>query len=447
MITSRKEQSKSPKGIHDFFTKHFKDITIERIVYVSFGIYLFTSLLTDYTVIPETIPTIFQLINLPLKLLRYLCYIVFLYKSYIDIKQDKKVTLAVIIFAILSILSFIFSRNQILLILFCILVGLRKMDIHKLIKIAYYISISIFLFTISLSLLGAIPNWTFGRENNIIRNSLGFIYATDCISIYLAIILMYFYLNRSNAKIFEIILLETLNLFLYKATDGRLSFILITALLAILLTSKFAHLTHTKNKNKYVSTIKHISRQLQQRISRSHLMQITIKLTCYILPTMLFVTYNALTVAYMSNPYAMGKIDRLISYRLKYTAQAYENYQVPLFGKNIAWQGWGGYGYIDEIDVENFEYNFVDSSYARPVLDFGVIYTIAIIFAYTYSLVYYFKKKNYWAIIVIIFVLVWSFIEPYIFDITRNPLILLLIPALELGTAFTFQKEKSVSNS
>lgn len=34
----------------------------------------------------------------------------------------------------------------------------------------------------------------------------------------------------------------------------------------------------------------------------------------------------------------------------------------------------------------------------------------------------------------LLFVLIWSFIEPYIINLGRNPLILLLIPTLEIKT-------------
>ncbi len=437
MMAKKKNQPANLKEIYRIFLERLKHITTEQIIYITFGIYILATLL-DYTVIPE----ISRLAEISFKLLKYLCCVVFLYKSYVDFKQDRKLSLSIVIFTVLSVLSFIFSQNRNLFLFFCALVGLRKMDISKLIKIAYYISTTVFLFTISLSLLGVIPNWTFSRVS-ITRNALGFIFATDCIGIYLSIVLMYLYIKRSEARIFDIILLEVINVFLYKATDGRLSFALITILLAILATSKLIQFIHNNTKNKYTVAIKRMSQQLQQKILQKHSIQTAFKVMCYTLPAALFIIYNSLTVAYMNNPYGMRKIDHLFSSRLKYTAQAYERYQVPLFGKNIVWQGWGGYGYADEVDVKNFEYNFVDSSYSRLIFDFGVIYTIAILVAYTYCLTYYLKKKDYWALLVIIFILIWSFIEPYIINITRNPLALLLIPILELGPNFHFKKWKT----
>lgn len=379
----------SSKTIWNFLIKQFQYLATKQITYIAFGIYLATTL-TVYTVIPEIFPSI----NILLKLLKYFCYVVFLCKSYTDIKHDQKISWTIIIFAILSVLSFLFSHNRILPILCCILVGLRKMNITKTIKIAYYVSIVIFLLTISLALLGIIPNWIFFTRGPIARNALGFIYATDCISIYLSIILMYFYLKRSSAKIFEITLLEILNLFLYKATGGRLSFILITALLAILSIGKLLRLVQTNNHNKYAAIAKHTFQRFQQKVSHNHSTLNVIKAICCILPITLFVIYNSLVIAYMKNPQGMEKIDQILSSRLSCTAQTYEKYHIPLFGKDITWQGLGGYGYIDEIDIDHFEYNFIDSSYARLIFDFGIIYTLAILIAYMHSTALLFQKEK-----------------------------------------------------
>ncbi len=447
MITSSKIRPKKTKEIYSLFLEQIKHISIEQIVYITFGVYLFTTLLA-YTVIPEVI----HLINMPLKAIRYICYAIFFYKAFIDIKRDQKISLTTVVFSILSILSFIFSRNQITLIFLCIMIGLRKLNIHKLVKIAYYTSLATFLSIITLSLFGVIPNWVFTR-GPIIRNSIGFVFATDCISIYLTIILMFFYLKRSNAKMSEIVLLEVLNLFLYKATDGRLSFILITILLAILIIYKTVKLIQANAKKRHIVSINNISQRFQQKFLQNHFIQAVAKTICCLLPIALFTLYNLLTTAYMSNPHDMSKIDYMLSSRLKYTAQAYEKYQIPLFGKNIAWQGWGGYGYTDKINVEQFEYNFVDSSYARLIFDFGIIYTLSILIAYAYSLNYYLKRRDYWALLVIVFIIIWSFIEPYMIDMSRNPLIILLIPTLELGPTLHLrnkkdnQAQKTISNT
>ena len=264
---------------------------------------------------------------------------------------------------------------------------------------------------LNLSLLKVLPDWIYYR-GKIARHSLGFIYATDAIGIYLIIILMYFYIKKSKARIEEIILLETINVFLYKMTDGRLSFILITLLLAGLLLSKLKIL-----KNLF-------KRRISQKI---------IKITCYILPVVLFISFNLLTYLYSCNNSFAKQVNEILSDRLKYTSEAYENYGIPIFGKNIKWNGWGGYGHTNTEEIKDFKYNFVDSSYAKMIFDNGIIFTVIVIMAYTVTLLRNHNKKNYWLVIAVFFVLIWGVVEQYLFNIGRNIYVLALIPLLETG--------------
>lgn len=92
--------------------------------------------------------------------------------------------------------------------------------------------------------------------------------------------------------------------------------------------------------------------------------------------------------------------------------------------------GWGGYGHKE---IENFNYNFVDISYAKIILDYGLIFTILILGGYTAILVKNCKEKNYWMFCAICFVLIWALVEPYIIDIGRNVFVISLMPLLEIG--------------
>lgn len=386
--------------------RRLEKININEIMYIIFAIYML-DLLLGFTVLPKTYATL----DIILKLLRYVSYIAFITKILIDLKHDKKITISIILLSIVALIVVIFSKNKSIIFLFLALMASRKLKKNKLLKIIYYIFFVTYIIIIALALLNIIPDWTFKRGNTI-RHSLGYIYATDCIGIYLAIIFMYAFLKKSKANLLEIMSLELINIFLYKYTDGRLSFILISILLCMLVLSK-------------ISIIK--------KLFNSKETQKIIKIICYSLPIIMFIAYNCLTYAYSQNSGIAKKIDKLLSSRLKYTAQAYETYGVPIFGKNIEWHGWGGYGYTNLDKMDEFEYNFVDSSYARLIFDYGIVFSLIVILMYTYILIKNFNKRNYWTVFLLILVLIWSFIEPYIINLGRNPLTLLLVPIFELG--------------
>ena len=156
----------------------------------------------------------------------------------------------------------------------------------------------------------------------------------------------------------------------------------------------------------------------------SNVTQKVLKKLLYILPVILFIVAILITVLYINKTSLGLKLDQILSGRLKYTSEAFERYQLTPFGQNIKWNGWGGHGYIEENDFLSSEYNFVDISYARILFDYGIITTILILYMYTKVLIENYNKKNYWMCFTLIFVLIWSFVEPYIVYIGKNIFVL-----------------------
>ena len=171
-------------------------------------------------------------------------------------------------------------------------------------------------------------------------------------------------------------------------------------------------------------------------------MQKCLKIVCHTLPVVLFLGIHLLVIMYANNNFIANKVNRILSDRIKLTYQAYRKNDVNLFGNDIKWQGWGAFGYQEQDDGEEFIYNFVDSSYARLVLDYGIVFSCIIIWAYREILIKNYENKNYWLIFAILFILGWSFIEQYIVNIGKNVFILSFIPLLEMGEI----KQLSYSN-
>ncbi len=388
-----------------YFDK-LKKLKNEEITYFFWGIYVLISFLN--------LVGIFYASNecqLVFKLIRYVCYVVFLTKIFIDWKNGAKITFSMIVIFLLSLAIAIFAKNRSILFIAIILFALRKMKFDKLIEIALKIYMIGFLIVVCLALLNIIPNWEFSR-GNMPRYALGFIYATDAIGIYLAIILMFLYIKKDKATYIELLILELINVFMYSYTNGRLSFILVSTMLILQFVSKF---------------------QIVKNIFYSSFIQKCLKTVCYTLPIVLFLGLHILVIMYANNNFLANKVNKIISDRIKLTYQAYRNNNVNLFGTNIKWQGWGAYGYKELEEGEEFVYNYVDSSYARLILDYGIIFSCIVIYAYRETLMKSYEEKNYWLIFAILFILVWSFIEQYLININKNLFILSFIPLLEMG--------------
>lgn len=373
--------------------KNFKQLEKNYIYYV-LAIYIFSLFIYN-----TCLETSIEIVSKATRIIRYSCYILFIVYNIINFLKDKKISWNALIFFTVAVLIALSARNNEILFIALLLYTVKDLNYRKIIKIGFYIYSISFLFTIIFSLLGIIPDWTYKR-GEIIRHSLGFYYATSTISVFLLIVLMYFYIRKSNFNYLELIAIETINVFLYKYTDGRLGFILITIILLFMIISKMKMLRRIFLSNKFLKILKKVS---------------------YILPILLLVLMIFFIIAYANNLNFAKNINEILSQRLKWSHNAFQKYPIKLFGTDIEWVGHGGQGYVS---FEQKAYNYVDSSYIKIIFDYGIIGSIIIMYMYTKALINSLNKKDYYLYCTLIFILIWSFIEPYMFNIGRNVFII-----------------------
>lgn len=382
---------------------------VNKIQYIVYTIFLVFSLLSLVSInYNNHIALIFRII-------RYLCYLFFMIVIILNYKKTSKWDIALVILS--SFVAF-FSKNKHLIIVILIIISMKSFDLKRIFKVSLATFSTFYALCVIFSLIGIIPDWTFTR-GNIIRHSLGFIYPTDCFSIYLVIIFLYFVVFPKKYKILSIFLLEFLNVLLYLYTNGRLSFYLINIVLIIM--------ALLKNKNIYNFSINLLRTK-------------SIKVFSYLLPFLLFVGFAFLVFSYNQGMKYAYVFDDVLSERIRLTSSAFDKYQITLFGEEIKWNGWGGYGYRDTNDMGTFEYNFVDSSYPRILLDYGVIFTFIVLIGYSLILNYYIKNNNLIMYLIFVFILLWSVIEPSIISIPKNILVVAFSILLKRDYLFNYKK-------
>lgn len=352
-------------------------------------------------------------LDIVLKALRYLCYLVFTLRFVYDVVRERKLPMMTVALIVLACAVIISTNNMKLGFIVLVLAAVRRVSLDKLVKATFYaVSVSYALLTLS-ALIGVLPNWVFYRYE-IKRYALGFVYATDTFSVFFVIVLMYFYIYRYRARILTVIELFVLALILYRLTDGRLGFILTVTALAAILVTKVLH--------KFPS--------LKKVLTNKKLIKI-IKTVCMTLPALFLVFMIVISCLYgLGDPLAQ-KLNDMLSDRLKYNMNALENYAVTPFGTHVDWISWGGRGYTHEFDSD-FVYNYVDSSYIRNIFDLGVIATVIVIIGYTFLVRDLFKSEKYLLAFIIVLVLVWSVVEPYMLHIGRNMFVVCLAPYFDL---------------
>ena len=391
----------------------------ENWIYVFFSMYFIAIIMNE---------TVLTLISINFKqvviAMRLVSLVYFILKRCVDWKNGTTITLGEIVAVFISMIVYLFSNTKDLLFLVIILIALRNENKEKLIKLILKVTVITFSIIIIGAMLDIIPDWTWPR-NGILRHGLGFVWVTNPIGFYLFIIMMYTYVRKSKITIYEIAFLEMLNVFFYKYTDGRTSFILITVILFVVLLTKIKKLKNIINK------------KLSQKILKS---------ICYTAPITLLLVAIISTFLYRYNNSTMHSLNIILSDRIRLTDKAFEDYDVTLFGQNIKWQGWGGFGYIEQSEQENFVYNYVDNSYARIILDYGMIPTTIIIIGYTIILIKSYNKKEYWMIFEVFIILLLSEIEPCLSTINRNIFLISFVSLLEYGKIEKFQYNNVLYN-
>ena len=130
----------------NFYIDKIKKSSLEDKTYFIWGIYIFICFLNAVGVI-----FINDKCQTVLKLVRYICYIVFAIKFFDDWRKGEKITISIIGMFIVSIAIAVIAKNRSIFFMTLVLVGLRKMDFDKLIKIALWIFMISFAIVINVS--------------------------------------------------------------------------------------------------------------------------------------------------------------------------------------------------------------------------------------------------------------------------------------------------------
>ena len=115
------------------------------------------------------------------------------------------------------------------------------------------------------------------------------------------------------------------------------------------------------------------------------------------------------------------RFDANLTGRLLYGSMAIEEYGIKPFGDNIIFTGQRAEGELEEL-----EYNYVDSSYLKILINYGPFMLIAILIFLILLTRYSFNKKDYYLLSIILVIELYCFMDSFLFCIELNPYLLLL---------------------
>ncbi|WEV60773.1 hypothetical protein OZX68_00500 [Streptococcaceae bacterium ESL0729] len=269
-----------------------------------------------------------------------------------------------------------------ILILFSVNLDLKKfLKYHLLFFTIFHVAI------IMMSLVGILPDIVTYRDNDI-RHQLGFQWSTFSVQGLLYIIAGLMVYFREKISFWVIILLEIINIYLYKMTSTRSPFIIITLFLLLYLVVKYFKIDLTKIK-------------------------------LYKLLFLLAIPILTFSIYYFSkNALAYPTLDKLSSNRLWLGYKALSNYNIKLFGQRTS--------LVPIQNVVGAEYTFVDSSYLQYLLKFGIVSYILFFSSLFILQVKSLVCRNSYFSMAILLILVNGLLDPQVLDPFYNFLIIFM---------------------
>lgn len=297
-----------------------------------------------------------------------------------------------LIYAVLTVLVFWFSRSTEFMILMLSIGSMALLTRRVIFRIVLIIQTAVLTVIPLLASLDVFPNVIMDAER--VRYSLGFTWVTSApvLFAFALILFLYQYRHRYNGWMFCGLL--QLDIFLYMLTDTKMAFIVSILLLVI------AFIWW-----KYPDALQFLDNK-------------GIKTVILWLPVILSVLAVITAILYTeSNPF-LSKLNAFLSGRLANGNEAWETYGLSLFGQQITWTGQG----ITYKPSQHYLY--VDCSYLNILLNYGILILVAVWIWCRSVLNHLYRKQNLLLLLFFIVILCFSFLEVRLINPLYDPFVL-----------------------
>lgn len=293
--------------------------------------------------------------------------------------------------------------------------GARNVDFKRIIKIYFYVGMLLLAFVVISAMGGLIRNLVYRRDmTNIVRQSFGIAYPTDFAAHVLYLILAYAYLKFGKIKWYDYAVFLAVAVFLVKFSDARLSAYAIILSIPVL--------------------------WIGQRAQTDHLLSRFIASFYWTVP--ILSAYLVIIASYFFTPSnkILTKVNNASSGRLFLGHKAISEYGFSMFGKQIIEHGWGGANGLKMSQNAPANYFFVDPSFLRMTILYGIIIAIIILLAMTKISWESFQKGSFALASIIVIVSVSAMVEQRLLDLAYDPFLIAL-----LANVYTQHKAEDIS--
>lgn len=295
--------------------------------------------------------------------------------------------------AIIFMINYFNSQNDTELLFIIIFMFLcRSIETSSVFK-AYYIGAFLAVFTVLFS-------WNIGLIENTIdssgRNYIGFLFPTFGPNIFLTAVLAYVASKEDKVSNYFWCVIVLINIWFKIMTDT------IAVFLSIFLIMILYIIIQSTNIRKFIVNNKIIK---------------NIFIYCAFIFAIATIIFQVFFNSSGYNNKFLIELDQLLNYRLSLGRNAFERYNVTLFGQKIIWNTGNSKG----------EYFYVDSSYIYILLTYGVITLVMSCFIMAIIQKYAIQQKKYNLIIALLVFLIHCITDPQFISFRNNPFIITVI--------------------
>ena len=322
------------------------------------------------------------------------CLALVAFKLVIDSVDKKAVILAVGAAVVLvSTLTMLESGYNVPIVLAAFLLGAIGVDFDRIVRLYLVLTSILFAFTVLSCVFGIIDNVSVPKGSRALL-CYGFTYTTELSAHVTYTALAFYYVFRKKLTWIHTALVVAAALLTYALTEGRL------ALVLMLLSAAVVVFIDYRKRHAVASTY-------QPHCGAFVWSYVAVALLSFVL-----------MVVYSDTGF-LGFLNNLFTGRLHWAHLGFEQYGLTLFGQEIDMQGWGR-----GIVLWAEDYFYIDCSYVKILLRFGIVTLVAVLVVATLGAWRAFDKKDYCLLAILVLVAIAAFINEHLMDLCYNIFIL-----------------------
>ncbi len=340
-----------------------------------------------------------EILETTMKAVRYLAYALCVLQICIDRKVKASWIIYVIIVAGLLAIGTLMVNSRTMFLYFWLIAAASGVSDKKILRTIMWVQIGILCVTVISSQIGIVQDIIDGDR---VRHYLGFTWTTYAPILFFFIVLQYLYICDLEITFLKFIFAMIINIWLFSMTNTRFVFVLLSVMLIIALLYSY-----TPIKEINLAKLKYLFILAPEGIALFSI---------------------GLHAFYDSSSSGWSALNDLLSGRLRLGYNALNEFEITLFGQDIAWYG---NGLRSQVGQNGIEYNYVDCSYLQILLQYGLIFLILVLLAFSIIMWKAIEEKRYSACWIILMILILAITEPWLVNIGVNPFILLVFTKAE----------------